>query len=204
MSGDQHFTTADGCRIAYRIDGPVDRPVLMLSNSIATNLHMWDRSVAALGRSFRLLRYDTRGHGGSDAPAGPYSMDRLGRDVGRAARLSRHRSGTFSRPFARWVHRAMARRLRAQPHRSPDPLEHGALSCRGAAFRRPDPRGAGCERYGRDRRRLHAQLVSRDDAGRAERDRRRIQQHGTHHLAARPCRGVSPHCAMSIFAASSR
>ncbi|GCC49340.1 hypothetical protein chiPu_0033515, partial [Chiloscyllium punctatum] len=38
MSGDQHFTTADGCRIAYRIDGPVDRPVLMLSNSIATNL----------------------------------------------------------------------------------------------------------------------------------------------------------------------
>ncbi|WP_163616211.1 alpha/beta fold hydrolase, partial [Klebsiella pneumoniae] len=44
-------------------------------------LHMWDRSVAALGRSFRLLRYDTRGHGGSDAPAGPYSMDRLGRDV---------------------------------------------------------------------------------------------------------------------------
>ena len=81
MSGDQHFTTADGCRIAYRIDGPVDRPVLMLSNSIATNLHMWDRSVAALGRSFRLLRYDTRGHGGSDAPAGPYSMDRLGRDA---------------------------------------------------------------------------------------------------------------------------
>lgn len=81
MSGDQHFTTADGCRSAYRIDGPVDRPVLMLSNSIATNLHMWDRSVAALGRSFRLLRYDTRGHGGSDAPAGPYSMDRLGRDV---------------------------------------------------------------------------------------------------------------------------
>lgn len=81
MGGDQHFTTADGCRIAFRIDGPDDRPVLALSNSIATNLHMWDRSVPALSQSFRLLRYDTRGHGGSDAPAGAYSMDRLGRDV---------------------------------------------------------------------------------------------------------------------------
>jgi 3-oxoadipate enol-lactonase len=81
MSGDQHFTTGDGCRIAYRIDGPDDRPVLALSNSIATNLHMWDRSMPALSRSFRLLRYDTRGHGGSDAPEGAYSLDRLGRDV---------------------------------------------------------------------------------------------------------------------------
>lgn len=81
MSGDRHFTTADGCRIAYRIDGPDDRPVLALSNSIATNLHMWDRSMPALTRSFRVLRYDTRGHGGSDAPVGAYSMDRLGRDM---------------------------------------------------------------------------------------------------------------------------
>ncbi|MFQ3457097.1 alpha/beta fold hydrolase [Bradyrhizobium sp. UFLA01-814] len=81
MSADRHFTTADGCRIAYRIDGPDDRPVLALSNSIATNLHMWDRSMPALSRSFRVLRYHTRGHGGSDAPVGAYSMDRLGRDV---------------------------------------------------------------------------------------------------------------------------
>ncbi|TWC07012.1 3-oxoadipate enol-lactonase [Bradyrhizobium macuxiense] len=81
MSGDQHFTTRDGCRIAYRLDGPDNRPVLVLSNSIATNLHMWDRSAPALSRSFRLLRYDTRGHGGSDAPVGAYSMDRLGRDM---------------------------------------------------------------------------------------------------------------------------
>ncbi|QOZ34671.1 alpha/beta fold hydrolase [Bradyrhizobium sp. CCBAU 53421] len=81
MGDDQHFTTKDGCRIAYRIDGPDDRPVLALSNSIATSLRMWDGSVPALGRSFRLLRYDTRGHGGSDAPVGAYSMDRLGRDV---------------------------------------------------------------------------------------------------------------------------
>lgn len=81
MSEDQFFITGDGCRIAYRLDGDAGRPVLALSNSIATDLHMWDRSVATLGESFRLLRYDMRGHGGSDAPTGPYSLDRLGRDV---------------------------------------------------------------------------------------------------------------------------
>jgi 3-oxoadipate enol-lactonase len=81
MSEDQYFITGDGCRIAYRLDGEAGRPVLALSNSIATDLHMWDRSVPALRVSFQLLRYDTRGHGGSDAPMGPYSLDRLGRDV---------------------------------------------------------------------------------------------------------------------------
>ena len=58
-----------------------DRPMLPLSNSIATSLRMWDRSVPEVGRSFRVLRYDLRGHGASDAPAGAYSLDRLGRDV---------------------------------------------------------------------------------------------------------------------------
>jgi 3-oxoadipate enol-lactonase len=75
------ITTGDGVRIAYRFDGPPDKPVLLLSNSIATDLHMWDAQVPALTEHFRLLRYDARGHGASDAPAGPYSLDRLGRDV---------------------------------------------------------------------------------------------------------------------------
>ena len=75
------FTAGDGCRIAYRWDGPQDAPVLVLANSIATTLHMWDGQIAALTAHFRVLRYDLRGHGDSDAPAGDYSMDRLGRDV---------------------------------------------------------------------------------------------------------------------------
>jgi 3-oxoadipate enol-lactonase len=75
------FTTGDGMRTAYRIDGPQDRPVLVLSNSIGTNLHMWDGQVAALARNYRVVRYDMRGHGESGAPAGAYSLDRLGRDV---------------------------------------------------------------------------------------------------------------------------
>jgi 3-oxoadipate enol-lactonase len=53
----------------------------MLSNSLGTDLHMWDDQVAAFTNHFRLLRYDRRGHGKSSAPKGPYSMQRLGRDV---------------------------------------------------------------------------------------------------------------------------
>ena len=75
------FTTGDGCRIAYRFDGAAGQPVLVLSNSIGTDLHMWDGQIESLARHFRVLRYDGRGHGASDAPAGAYSMDRLGRDV---------------------------------------------------------------------------------------------------------------------------
>ncbi|MGX8008615.1 alpha/beta fold hydrolase [Mesorhizobium sp. ORM8.1] len=81
MTDTLHFTAGDGARIAYRFDGPQDRPVLMLSNSIATTFHMWDGQVPELAKSFRVLRYDFRGHGGSDAPAGAYSLDRFGRDV---------------------------------------------------------------------------------------------------------------------------
>ncbi|MEV6756828.1 3-oxoadipate enol-lactonase [Streptomyces sp. NPDC051214] len=75
------ITTGDGVRIAYRFDGAEDKPVLLLSNSIGTDLHMWDGQVAALSEHFRLLRYDARGHGTSGVPDGPYSLDRLGRDV---------------------------------------------------------------------------------------------------------------------------
>ena len=74
-------TVGDGCRIAYRFDGPNDRPVLLLSNSLGTNLGMWEPQVAAFTQRFRVLRYDSRGHGASDAPPGAYSMDRLGRDA---------------------------------------------------------------------------------------------------------------------------
>lgn len=75
------ITAGDGCRIAYRLEGPEAAPVLLLSNSLGTAMEMWAPQIPALARSFRVLRYDSRGHGQSDAPAGAYSMDRLGRDV---------------------------------------------------------------------------------------------------------------------------
>lgn len=75
------FTTGDGVRIAYRIDGPAESPVLVLSNSIATDLGMWEHQVPDLSEHFRVVRYDMRGHGESSVPAGAYSIDRLGGDV---------------------------------------------------------------------------------------------------------------------------
>ncbi|RIX49359.1 alpha/beta fold hydrolase [Paenibacillus nanensis] len=79
--GLNYFTTGDGVRLAYRIDGLADKPVLVLANSIATSMNMWDGQIPELSKHFRVLRYDYRGHGESDTPDGPYSFDRLGRDV---------------------------------------------------------------------------------------------------------------------------
>ena len=72
---------SNGCPIHVEVEGPEDKPVLMLSNSLGTDLHMWDLQVAALTRHFRLVRYDRRGHGKSGVPKGPYTMEMLGRDV---------------------------------------------------------------------------------------------------------------------------
>jgi 3-oxoadipate enol-lactonase len=73
--------TDDGCDIHVEVEGPHNAPVLMLSNSLGTNLRMWDHQVAPWCRHFRLVRYDRRGHGQSSVPKGPYTMERLGRDV---------------------------------------------------------------------------------------------------------------------------
>src|SRR5262249_31348515 len=72
---------AGGCPIYVEVEGPQRAPVLMLSNSLGTTLHMWDRQVAPFTQHFRLVRYDRRGHGRSGVPKGPYTMERLGCDV---------------------------------------------------------------------------------------------------------------------------
>jgi 3-oxoadipate enol-lactonase len=76
----QH-TTDDGCRIAYALTGPIDGPPLVLSNSLGTDRGLWAGQVDAFSQRRRVLSYDTRGHGASDAPPGDYSVDRLGRDL---------------------------------------------------------------------------------------------------------------------------
>lgn len=72
---------SDGARINYRVDGPDDAPALLFSNSLGTNLAMWEPQVEALSGRFRIVRYDTRGHGASDVPQPPYAIDQLGRDA---------------------------------------------------------------------------------------------------------------------------
>ena len=71
----------DGCPIHVEVEGREGAPVLMLSNSLGTNLHMWDDQAPEFAKHFRLVRYDRRGHGKSGVPKGPYSMERFGRDV---------------------------------------------------------------------------------------------------------------------------
>jgi 3-oxoadipate enol-lactonase len=63
------------------VTGPEDAPVLVLSNSLGTTHEMWDPQVDALAERFRLVRYDTRGHGGSPTPHGPYDIEEVGGDV---------------------------------------------------------------------------------------------------------------------------
>jgi 3-oxoadipate enol-lactonase len=64
-----------------RVDGPVGAPVLVLSNSLGTDLALWDEQMPALAARFRVLRYDTRGHGKSAVTPGPYTVELLARDV---------------------------------------------------------------------------------------------------------------------------
>jgi 3-oxoadipate enol-lactonase len=73
--------TANGIGVSYTLDGPAGAPVVTLSHSLATTSAMWEPQVRALTTRYRVLRYDTRGHGGTDAPAGAYTLDQLAEDA---------------------------------------------------------------------------------------------------------------------------
>ncbi len=68
-------------QVQYQLDGDPQAPVLVLSNSLGTTMDMWADQLAAFSKTHRVLRYDTRGHGGSSVPAGPYTIEQLGQDV---------------------------------------------------------------------------------------------------------------------------
>jgi 3-oxoadipate enol-lactonase len=71
----------DSTRLSYQLEGDERNPVLVLSNSLGTDIGMWSLQAPDLLPHFRILRYDTRGLGASDAPVGDYTIERLGRDV---------------------------------------------------------------------------------------------------------------------------
>lgn len=75
------FAHIDSTRLFYRFEGREGLPVLVLSHSLGCDHGMWSPQVPDLMEHFRVLTYDTRGHGASDAPAGNYTIDQLGRDV---------------------------------------------------------------------------------------------------------------------------
>lgn len=73
--------TDDGCRLRVVVEGADGAPPLLLANALGTTAAMWELQVGALVERFRLVRFDARGHGGSDVPPGPYAVERLGRDA---------------------------------------------------------------------------------------------------------------------------
>ena len=81
---------ANGIAIDYVIDGPEGAPWVTFSTKISNDATLWDDHVAGLTDRYRLLRYDSRGHGGTAATAGDYTFDLLNRDLlrPRAAHLA--------------------------------------------------------------------------------------------------------------------
>ncbi len=65
----------------YRQDGPADGTPVLLMNALGTTMDLWSAQAMHLTQEFRVIRYDTRGHGGSAAPAGDYTLDELGEDA---------------------------------------------------------------------------------------------------------------------------
>src|SRR3977135_3936242 len=75
------FAAVAGGQIHYRLDGNQELPVLVLSNSLGTDLSMWDLQAPAFTRQFGVLRYDSYGHGPSSFASGGFRIDKLGQDV---------------------------------------------------------------------------------------------------------------------------
>ncbi len=72
---------ANDLHVNCQFSGPEKASLVVLSHSLASSGVMWEQQMPMLADGHRVLRYDTRGHGGSDAPAGPYTLDMLGDDV---------------------------------------------------------------------------------------------------------------------------
>ena len=80
-AGREHRVPVPGGHLRVRIDGPVGAPWLVFSNSLATDLGLWDPQVAALALRYRMLRWDYRGHGGSGPVVGDIGLQALADDL---------------------------------------------------------------------------------------------------------------------------
>ena len=73
--------TSNDAQINYQTFGEANKPAIIFSNSLGTNFSMWQAQIDAFKNDFFVICYDTRGHGQSSAPQGPYTIDQLGQDV---------------------------------------------------------------------------------------------------------------------------
>ena len=131
--------TGDTVALYHALEGPEDAPVLVAANSLGTTLRMWDDQAPALLESFRLLRYDHRGHGDSPVSPGPYAIDDLGRDV--LALMDRLEVERFS--FCGLSIGGMVGMWLASE--APERVERLVLCCTSARFEPPDDWGSRAE-----------------------------------------------------------
>ena len=75
------FVESADAQIHYSLEGQAANPPLVLSNSLGADLSMWDSQIPEFAKSFRVLRYDTRGHGKSSVTPGPYTIEQLAKDA---------------------------------------------------------------------------------------------------------------------------
>ena len=73
--------TINGIRMNYDVSGAEGAPVVVLHHPLATNLTMWDELTPVLAGKYRVVRFDARGHGQTEAPKGPYTFETLAADV---------------------------------------------------------------------------------------------------------------------------
>ena len=73
--------TSNDAEINYQTFGDANKPAIVFSNSLGTKYSMWQPQIDALQNDFFVICYDTRGHGASSAPQGPYTIEQLGQDV---------------------------------------------------------------------------------------------------------------------------
>ena len=73
--------TSNDAQINYQTFGDASKPALVFSNSLGTKYSMWQPQIKHFQQDYYVICYDTRGHGGSEAPQGPYSLEQLGQDV---------------------------------------------------------------------------------------------------------------------------
>ncbi len=123
----------DAVKLHHTLDGAVDGPALLLGGSLGTTLEMWEPQLAALGPVAQLVRFDTRGHGRSPVPGGPYRIDDLGSDVLRLMDdLQLERASYCGLSIGGMVGQWLA-------IHAPERLDRLILICTGAFLPPPDP-----------------------------------------------------------------
>jgi 3-oxoadipate enol-lactonase len=78
---DSQITSFDGAKLNVRVEGPEGAPVVVLAHSLGGSIGLWDETAAELSKRYRVIRYDARGHGGSGAPGGDYSVEMMAKDA---------------------------------------------------------------------------------------------------------------------------